>query len=293
MSFVLGGLLQGLGSGLSQEAAQRRENSLMAARRKWQLEDQQTKERQTIDAEGRLVDRNIASEGRAEMRDIAAEDRKLLRDVGLLELSQKHQRKRDETLQQYKERLLKIQHNQNKEIVTVKGAEARKTEGYKAGLTKDLERFKFGNERELARFKSELDDGKVDNIKAADDGTMIVTYKDGRVTKRPGVKLRENKPLTGGILADVRGEGGVTPKSSQASSAASTAASAAAKAVNRAPEKTPAGIRAAQSTVDKLFQSGQLAKGANVGDKITAPAGAVAAVPIELEWNGQKWVYAP
>ena len=166
-SFLVGGLLSGLGSGLTQHAAQVRENALIALRRQYQQEDDAREEQQTI-----------ASEGRAETRAIAAHEREGALKVGLLELASRHKRLEGETQQQWEERLIRI-----------RGEESRKTATHQGGIDRSLENLRSRNditEGQLADARKLAADAKlrgetVDHWEVTTDGKLVGLSATGKV----------------------------------------------------------------------------------------------------------------
>ncbi|MGH6783997.1 MAG: hypothetical protein ACREBP_05170 [Sphingomicrobium sp.] len=167
MSFILGGLLQGVGAGLATQAAQMREDALLKLRRQYQLEDQ-------------------ASE---ETRGIAKEERDAKLKVGLLTLADEYRRRQGETEQEHEERLLRIKAELEGKQIGQRGEEERKTVATRAKLDAELERLKSRLDITEAEKKAH---GEVSNVHAAEDGTMLVTFKDGSVIRKRA-KLRDTR----------------------------------------------------------------------------------------------------
>ena len=214
--FILGGLLKGLGSGLTMNAQQKREDALLALRRQYQLEDANT-----ADA------REIAKEGRAETRDIASDTRDAAVKTGLLEVANRYAQQQGETKQAYEERLIRI-----------RGEEDRKGATHKGGIDRGLEAFRSkldtARDAESIKLKAEIDGGQVKSVEAADDGSMLVTYTNGSVVKK-NVKLRETRRETEGS----DGEGSISGARNRRDG---TAAPAAAPKAAAKPTNTPSSL---------------------------------------------------
>lgn len=177
--FVLGGLLQGLGKGVSDLYEERRQNALANLKRQQDVEDRDAK---------------IA--GAKDLAQIQTQGRK-----EVIELTGDQNRKTEE-----------VKGRQRLEEIKTKGDVDVKIEGVKFENDKQLKRLgaeldikKDRASQELAR---DIDGGKVSSIEAADDGTMLVTYKNGTVVPK-NVKLREKSSSSddeeGSISAELNG----------------------------------------------------------------------------------------
>lgn len=184
MGFIAAGLLKGLGAGLTAEYEKRREDALIALRRQYQLEDSAAAE-----------ERAIAAEGRAETRDIASDERKAKVQTGLLELAQRYKKEENETNFEYEQRLIRL-----------RAEEDRKGTAQKAGIDRDLEthrsRLRRSENKEDRELAAEIEGGQVQSIDEAEDGSMVVTYKNGNVVRK-AIKLRDKTSRA----ADDEGDG--------------------------------------------------------------------------------------
>lgn len=158
---VLGGLLQGLGAGITRQHEERRQAALAQLAHEYDLEEK----RITADAARDVANTNAAS----------------------------------------RKEVIELTGDQNRKTEEVKGKQRLEEIREKGKVDKDIETVKFSNEKELKRLganldaandrasqllKAEIDGGQVDQIDAAEDGSMLVTYKNGSVVKK-NVKLRE------------------------------------------------------------------------------------------------------
>ncbi len=167
MGFLLAGLLQGAGAGITQLAQQRREDALISLRRQYQQEDQAAEDTRTIAAEGRALDAGLIKIG------AAAEV----------------QRRQGETEQAYKERMAKIEQGYKLDEISAKGK-----------IDVSMEVLKSANNRletrEAKELEAKLRSGEVKDIRAREDGSMLVTYAMGRTEVR-GEKLRDTRSSGG------------------------------------------------------------------------------------------------
>lgn len=282
---IVGGLLKGLGAGLSMEAAQRRENALIALRRQFQMED-----------ETRAEDRTIRAEDRQETRTIAGEERKATLQVGLLALAQQYKREEWETEQQYEERLLRIKADLESRHIAERGGQERETNEAQEALNRETERLKsrlrIGEDAASLRLADELDDadrrGEIYKTEVNPDGFIVVTFENGRIvttrTRGAASSDADEEGGTGAIAAARarRGEGGGTP-----------APSPTPRPRAGGDADMPTDKQAIERSVAMMVRNGQLAEGTRVGETVTAPAGALAPVPVTVRWDGKKWVYQP
>ncbi len=167
MGFLMAGLLQGVGAGVTQLAAQKREDALIALRRQYQQEDQVAEDKRTI----------------------AKEERDATLKVGLLSLAQQYKKEDAETEAQYAERLERIKSG----LRVGETASKAKIDVAMAVLNSKLDRVEA---TEAKRLEAQLRSGEVSDIRAADDGSMVVTYKGGRTETR-GTKLRDTRSSGG------------------------------------------------------------------------------------------------
>lgn len=258
---IVGGLLAGLGRGLEMQAAQMREDALLKLR-----------EKMVIDAENRAEERTIAGEQRR------GED--LPGRVGLLGLAQEYKRLEGETEQQYKERLLTIQHGNELEEIGARGEQDRVTQGVKFENDKQLERLRssldISEDAASQRLAQEIDANEVKSIEAADDGSMLVVYNDGRTVRMRNVKLRDNGgegEETGGLIAGAQARRNGVAAASPPPAAAATSTKPTAQQL--------------QNSVDAMLHSGSIPRGQATGQKLTSPDGT------ELTWNGARWIVDP
>lgn len=266
--FLLGGLLSGLGAGLQQEAAQRREDALIALRRQFQQEDQATAQTQTI-----------AAEERAEERDVRTDKRRgtdLSGRTSLLRTAGEIKQRENESDQQFKERMAREQFEREKEKLGIQASNAREL----AVLQNSLGMSRDAADRSLA---AEIERGKAKVIGVDPDGYIIVQRGDvGLITTR--TKMDKSAGGGGSVLDQVRG-GTPTP------TPARTPARAATPAISAMGTGTAPGKAALQASLDLMLRNGQLGPG-SPGETVTAPAGALAPTPVVIEWDGERWVPA-
>lgn len=281
---VFGGLLAGLGQGITMQAAQLREDALLKLRRQWQQEDAATAE-----------DNQIAQETREEERAVRTDERRgtdLGGRVGLLELAQRYKREEGETEQAYRERLEEIrQGNTLEQIERRGGIESRqieqrgKVDERLARVRSDLD---LRNDAASQRLAREIDRNEVEVVGVSPEGFIIVR-DDNRGLVTTTVKMASSTldggEGQGGLIgaARARREGSQAPAARPAAPAPSQSESAA--------DPTPK--QAVERTVAQMVASGQLAPGTRVGETVTAPAGALAPGPVTVTWDGTRWVYSP
>lgn len=183
MSFVLGGLLGGLGQGLSMQAMQNREDALERLRAARQ-----------IDTESRLEQRTIAQEGREEQRGIAKEGRDFEYKKGLLGETARY--KADEDVREIEGRV-RVEQTKTQGDLTLEAVKARnaqrlesmrqagdlRLEDKKAALEFEAEQRKRGND--ITEFVT-AENGQLMGVTA--DGTTIAV-KGERNGKRVAIKV--------------------------------------------------------------------------------------------------------
>lgn len=280
---LFGGALAGLGQGLSMHAAQLREDALERLRNQRQIE-----------AEGRANTRLIDAETRGEEREVRADARRgtdLPGKTGLLNLQAKQDRLAARQEQGYKMEQLGVTQQNELERIEARTEGDIRVEGVKFENDKQLKRLQsnLDTARDAAaqRLSQEINSGEVQSVEAADDGSMLVVYNDGRTVRMTNVKLRDSgsgDDEGGGTIAaaqDRRGGGTPTPTPAPA------------QRTQTPPEKTQQGARQIQSGVDQLLSSGQLQPGQGNGQTATIPAGMIAATPVTVTWDSRakRWVY--
>tara|TARA_R110000824_G_scaffold401790_1_gene616439 strand:- start:27748 stop:28539 length:792 start_codon:yes stop_codon:yes gene_type:complete len=151
MSYILGGLLTGLGKGMTASALQDREDAL-----------EKLKNQRTIETEGRTDERLIAAEGRAEERSIASDERQYGIKKGLLVTGGEIKKDQSKTDLENKKDL----------------------ETHKGGIDERLARVKsvLDTNRDAAsiRLRDELESGNIDDVIIDSAGNYVKLYKDGR-----------------------------------------------------------------------------------------------------------------
>ncbi len=188
MGFMLAGLLQGAGAGFSQLAAQRREDALISLRRQYQQED------------------TAASN----LREDAKEERDAKLKVGLLAFADESKRREGETEREHEIRMEKLK----SDLQAGREASKAKIDVSMEVLKSKLDRLETAEAKKL---EAQLASGDVKDIRAAEDGSMLVTYKNGTTEKR-GTKLRDTRARgeedaagTPDIAAAARARQGGTP----------------------------------------------------------------------------------
>lgn len=185
---ILGGLLQGVGAGVTKLADERRQNALLALKRQYDVEDRDA------NIAGSLAAKQIEIEGRKEVIGLTGEENR---------------------------KTEKVKQEGDIQTERVRGEETRKTETIKfsneTALTRLSKSLDQANDAASIKLKAELDGGQIDSVEAAEDGTMLVTYKNGTVVPK-NVKLREktrgdsDDDGEGSISAELNArEGGAKP----------------------------------------------------------------------------------
>lgn len=271
MGYLLAGLLTGAGKGLTELAAQRREDALLKLKRQYQQEDIAAEEQRTIASEGRADARAQAKEVRDEAADARTFDREYGGKTGLLQLAQQYKREEGETEFQYKVRLERI-----------RADEDRKTEGVKAGNAEKLARINSqldrAEDRESQLLKQQIARGEREVVGADENGNIIVMTGDGTLITTK-TKLREKK--SGGD--DDEGEGTIAGARAARGQGPARAASSPAK-----PAKAPV-VDVAQKDIEALWSMletvpAPAAGGATVRT-VTGPGGK----KVQIKWTGQRW----
>lgn len=266
---IWGGLLQGVGVGMEKTAIMHREAALEALRREERKEMVQMRQME------RMEDRQWKKE------DDKAD---LENKVGLLSLAQEYKREENETEQAYQERLLGIKSRLEREEIKVRAGEDRITAQQQAALDTQRDRVKADldrrNDASSKRLAKELDSGDTEVVGANDDGYIILRRKGDSALITTNTKLRagaKGADDIGGLLGETAPEPKPTPKARPTLTARPKAAD-------------PSRPQALAASIAQLQQSGQLGPGTVVGEKVTAPAGALAATSVTLTWNGKRWV---
>lgn len=230
--FVLGGLLQGLGQGVSNLYEERRQNALAALKRQEDVEDRDAK------IAGAQDIAQIQTQGRKEVISLTGEEN----------------RKTEE-----------LKGRQRLEEIKTKGEQDIKVEGVKFSNQKQLDELganlDIKKDKASQLLKKDIDGGQVDHIDAADDGSMIVTYKNGTVVKK-NIKLREKTSSSdddeGSISAELNGRN--QSGGGAAQPAAQPAAKTAAKPKWSDQDETVLRTRYANATPEnapRLFRNGK------------------------------------
>lgn len=252
---IFGGLLGGIGVGLEKQAIMNREAALE------QLRQQNYAQARADRQAERQEDRQWQKE------DVETAN---TMKVGLMSYAAKIAKEQGETDQAYKERLERI-----------KAEEDRRTEGVKAANAQALARLNSVlNTREDAasqRLKKELEDGQAKVVGTNPEG-FIITQK-GNTLFTTTVKM-QTKGQSSGDEIDALFDEKPTPAPAPAKRPTLTA---------RKPAEPSRG-QALQAAVQNMMASGQLDPGTAVGEKLVAPAGALAASAVTLTWNGKRWV---
>lgn len=190
-SYLIGGLLKGLGAGFTNLHEEQRQNALLALKREQDVQDTATE---------------VAAKEAARVADLAG-----------------------------KKEIIDYSTGADTKQYAAKAVEDRKTETIKFSNTKELERFKtqLDTQKDAASqaLRARLDAGKNDvhSIEQADDGSMIIVRKDGKL-EQTGVKMII-KPVAGAdsgtTVADaIARRNGTAPANKPAPTAAPTAADA-------------------------------------------------------------------
>lgn len=143
-AFILGGLLQGAGKGITNLHEERRQNALLKLKRDQELENR------SLDA-AEVEAKRVA--------DLAAK-KELLREASEQDIEK-----------------AKITSNLKRAEREVDYTYDVKLENVRSGL-------KVKEDAASKRLAAEIDKGQVKSIEAADDGTMLVAYNDGTVVKK-------------------------------------------------------------------------------------------------------------
>lgn len=250
--FIWGGLLQGLGSGLSMQAAQMREDALENLRNQ----------------------RAIESEDRREARDIRAEDRATTVKVGLLDLAQKYKREEWETEQQYQERLLQMKGEIEAGHIAQRGEEDRATAQEKGAIDRSLEAFKFGNEKEIEAIRAANRGDEVHSTDVAADGSLVVMFKNG---KKVRLKEKMDTGDSGGLgIGDALDRRGSSNESSSSRRTPSSTPSKSSPPTDQA--------EALEQALNEGVKNGSVPKGTYEGEVLQHPNGG------EARWTNGKWV---
>jgi hypothetical protein len=279
MSRILGGLLQGLSSGLAIQAQQMREDSLNALRRQDALAAEARQDQRTLDAENRGEQRMIRAEGREDDRTVASEQRNAVLKTGLLALQHEYDMTELEVRQRFSLEEIAARGDQDRETATHKGGIDRSLATWKANLDRR-------NDAASQKLRDKLDSDDVDRIITAEDGEAIIVYKNGD-REKTGVKQREQS--SGGYPSLL----GTPPAQEQAPAPAPSPTPT--FNANDRPVRidTPEAKRQIESAASRLMSSGELGKGTRVGETVTAPAGVLAGKPVTLRWNGNRWEFVP
>lgn len=274
--FILGGLLSGIGRGIENNAIANREAALEALRRQDRKDEiaQQRSDRTTE---------------RQQDRDWQIEDQKSAEKLktGLLALQHEYDMTELEVRQKFSLDEIAARGNQDRQTASHKGAIDAQLQAYKADDDKELENLRTANENE-----------QVHSTDIAEDGSLVVLFKDGRK-----VRLKQKMDRGGssgddtdtGTIAQARQrrEGTLTAKPrAPAKPEAKTLPNA---STRDAPANlnSPAAKKAIEASAAQFVRQGSLGPGTQVGEKVTAPAGALAPEPVTLQWNGQRWIYVP
>lgn len=167
MSYLLGGLMQGLGKGMELTYLQNRETALENLRNQRQLE-----------GEGRAESRQIAKEGREAER--AKETAATAQQYKLEQLGVAG----DET-----RRTKAVEFSYDVKLTKIKADEDRTTEGFKAKLDKDLATLKSRLDRDNDEYsqqvKAAIDSGRVKDRVTDTNGRVILVMDDGKMVTTP------------------------------------------------------------------------------------------------------------
>lgn len=238
MGFLEAGLLSGLGQGLSQVAAQKREDAMNALKRQYQKEDDATAETQAIAKEGR---ENTFK-------------------VGILSLANQYKREEGETEQKYKERLVQLQADIEARHITQRGKAAVTLAEQGAKNAINLEAFKASVEKD----KETRTHGGVKSVEALQDGSAYIVYNDGTDKTDNTVKLRDNS------AGDAGGGGMIAGAQARAGGTAPAAAKSAAKP---APAKPQAVVDRNAEIERRLNTDSTIGKGDYEGETMSGPGG--------------------
>lgn len=209
MSFVLGGLLQGLGQGINNVVKERRENALLALRRQQEKEDYAQKRGDLLeDYERKRADdlTDLAAEGEVKkgLLQIAGTNR-----VAEIQATGDENRK----------------NRQTDYVYDVKLEEVRATLDIRKGNANAV------NDRKLEELKAKLDPEIKDPVtetKVAEDGSLILIHKSGKRVKDTSgtkfqVKTGKDEDEDAPTIAGARQGRGAAPAAAPATPAISPA----------------------------------------------------------------------
>lgn len=180
--FVLGGLLQGLGQGITNITNQKREDALMKLRRQFQQEDDARKREQQLD--DRAVDRAYQKEDAIAA---VANRKELLKEAGQIKLV---------------------------EIDAEAKADAAKERAeYDREIDKAiiLSKLKINEDATSKKIAKALDTGEISTTKVGEDGSLVLIYKNGRREVDRSIKVQTGSgddDSGGGSIAAARGARG-------------------------------------------------------------------------------------
>ena len=144
MSFILGGLLSGLGNGMRDQAIWAREDAL-----------ERLRNQRNIEAEGRKEERAIAAEDRQEKRDIRSDERQFGIKAGLLEIGGNITQETNRQKSEAAVKLEGLKHANDKDLARLNN-----------GLAMARDRANAADDRKFARLQ--------DQLKSDDFGRLMI-----------------------------------------------------------------------------------------------------------------------
>lgn len=207
--FALAGAIGGLGAGITNRAAQRREEALSRQKR-----------------EEVLADREVAFE-----REDAKDEKDAELKVGLLTLANQYKREEGETEFNYKVRLAGIQADLESKQIGQRAVEERKTAGYKAVLDKDVAGYtsslRTSEDRESKDHAASIARGEAKVVGTTPEGFIVLQKGNTLITTRTKSVGKSGGGESGGsevaALVEARKNGGVTPAATTPKPAAAPA----------------------------------------------------------------------